>query len=163
MEVDAVVGWVKSLAAQLLAKRALEQYCSKLPMEEEISISIITTDRSKLRYPSWSTMGKVIEEVMESSEATGMTSDALLPDAIGLLKDRILTSKIQNKVVVNFKTLLASPDLEGNDSFPSGLHCEFILAAYLLYPELANPTHDENLLSITKVLLSCPCFPPLDN
>jgi hypothetical protein len=42
--------------------------------------------------------------------------------------------------------------------FPSGLHCEFILAAFLLYPKEANPVKDELLLKIAQVLLSSTVF-----
>lgn len=154
-EVDTVVGWVKTFVAQLLAKRALEKYCLTLPTDEQICFNIIATDRSKLCYASWSVMEDVIKTVMASSEAIGLTSD-MPPDVIGILKDRILASNSHNKVIRAFKALLESKD---PGWFPSGLHCEFILGAFLLYPQLANPTDDKLLLSITEVLWSRPCFP----
>jgi hypothetical protein len=154
-EVDTVVGWVKTFVAQLLAKRALEKYCLTLLTDEQICFNIIATDRSKLCYASWSIMEDVIKTVMASSEAIGLTSD-MPPDVIGILKDRILASNSHNKVIRAFKALLESKD---PGWFPSGLHCEFILGAFLLYPQLANPTDDKLLLSITEVLWSRPCFP----
>lgn len=166
---DGFVGWTKTLVSHFLAKRALEQHCLKLLAKEKVNIHIIAADRSPLRYPTWPVMKKVIREVVESSKATGNGGVALDPaeEVVKKLEQRILSEKNQHKFIRVFRQILSSNDpmqvLTSN--FPTGLHCEFILAAFLLYPLQANPTNDEVLLKIAKVLLFSQCFQvhPLDN
>jgi hypothetical protein len=157
------VGWIKSFISQFLGKRALEQHSLKLPIKEEVAFDMITTDRSPLCYPAWSVIEETIREVMGSTEAAEVTLDKPPEAVISDLKKRIYATQSQNKMIRDIRALLSSGDPTLSIKFPSGLHCELIPGAFLTYPKLANPTNDERLLSITKVLLSCPCFYPLDN
>jgi hypothetical protein len=160
------VGWTKTFVSHFLAKRALEQHCVKLQAKEKVSIHIVATDRSPLRYPTWPAMNALIRAVVESSKATGdgrISFDC--DDVVKKLEQRILLEKKQHKVLGAFKQMVSRKDpmqvLTLN--FPSGLHCEFILAALLLYPVEANPAKDERLRAIVEVLLFFHRFHPLDN
>ena len=153
---DGFVGWMKTLVSHFLAKQALEQHCLKLPAKEQVRINIITMDRSPLCYPTWPVMSALVGTVVESSKATGNSGIALdCTEAVKKLEQRILSEKKQHNFLRAFKQMVSSKDPTQvlTFKFPSGLHCEFILAAFLLYPKEANPVKDEPLLKIAKVLL----------
>jgi hypothetical protein len=153
---DGFVRWTKTFVSHFLAKRALEQHCLKLPAKEQVRINIITTDRSPLRYPTWPVLSALVGTVVESSKATGNGGIALdRAEAVKKLEQRILSEKKQHKFLRAFRQMVSSKDPTQALAlkFPSGLHCEFILAAFLLYPKEANPVKDELLLKIAKVLL----------
>lgn len=166
-DLDGFVGWVKTFVSHFLAKRALEQHCLKIPAEETVKIHIIATDRSLLRYPTWPVMNALIKDAVESSNAAGSGNITLdrAEDVAKKVEQRIYSEKKQHKLLTAFRQMLSSKDpmqvLVTN--FPSGLHCEFILAAFLLYPLEANPVKDERLLKIAEVLLSTCLVHPLDN
>jgi hypothetical protein len=165
MDVDGFAGWTKTFVSQFLGKCTLEQYSLRLPAEEKVSIRIIAADRSSLHYPTWPVMEAVIRAVMESSEAKANGGIKMKhTELISKLEERVLEGG-QHKFVQTFWALVISKDPKKilSAGFPSGLHCELILAAFLLYPVAANPAKDERLLSIAKVLLTFPHFHPLDN
>ena len=161
------MGWVKTFVSHSLTKWALEQHCLKLPGKEKVGINIIATDLSPLRYPTWPVMNALIREVVESSNTSGNSSITLdrAEDVAKKVEQRIHLEKKQHKVLTVFRQMLSSKDpMEVLlASFPSGLHCEFILAAFLLYPLEANPVKDKLLLQIAEVMLSTCHFYPLDN
>lgn len=149
--------WVRTIIFHFIAKRVLEIQCRKT-VQCPVSISIIVTDQSSLRFPSWHSICDTIRSAVSSRQHPTNESDKI----IEAFKAQVLEVQVGRRDAKLFDGLRHSIRMDNLDdgSAPATydlvvtLHCEAVLLATALYPSLAILDQDPLLLHIAEVFVS---------
>ena len=141
--------WVTTIILHFIAKQVLEVQCRKT-VQCPVSISIIVTDQSSLRFPSWHSICDTIRSAWSSCQNRTVDSDQI----IKTFEAWVLEAQVERQDAKLFEGLHHSIRMDNIDDC-SGLtsydivvtlHCEAILLAMALYPSLAILDNDPTLL-----------------
>lgn len=149
--------WVRTIIFHFIAKRVLEIQCRKT-VQCPVSVSIIVTDQSSLRFPSWHSICDTIRSAVSSRQHPTNESDKI----IEAFKAQVLEVQVGRRDAKLFDGLRHSIRMDNLDdgSAPATydlvvtLHCEAVLLATALYPSLAILDQDPLLLRIAEVFVS---------
>ena len=141
----------------------LEIHCRRLP-KEEVRFTIITTDRSGFRFPSWPLIQDTIKNALHSQLSPN--SDDFEQEAKRLItrfrKEILSASSIRCRLMQYLQNSINACQSEdanaqavpARDIFPGTLHCEAVLAAIGEYPERAILDKNQTLINIAQVSLT---------
>ena len=152
--------WVRTIILHFIAKWVLEDQCRKT-VQCPVSISIVVTDQSSLRFPSWHSICDTIRSARSSCQNRTVDSNKI----IEAFKVRVLEAQVERWDAKLFKGLRHSIRIDNLDDHSGQtsydlvvtLHCEAVLLAMVLYPSLAILDNDPTLLRLAEVFVSSIC------
>lgn len=137
--------WMRMLVVHFIAKHVLEVNCRRPhAMQRSVSITVIAMDHPPLPLPSWTSICDAIKLSLAALETQ-------YPDVLNAFKKELFLNsqkdhrddpgKRVDKVLVFLCKSLVAHEEEENISldsitFPATFHCEAVLAALGLYPDL---------------------------
>ena len=143
----------------------LEIHSRRLP-DREVHFTIITTDRSGFRFPSWPLIQDTIYNALHSQWSPDRDNfEQEVKRLIARFRKEILSaSSINCRLMQYLQNSINACQLEdanaqavhASDIFPGTLHCEAVLAAIGEYPDHAILDKNQTLINIAQVTLASP-------